>query len=82
MIVKANTHTYTENNDVAIIFIILIYNLYRSELTPVVPWLSYSPLDPRFTGSNPAGVDGFFSQRKNPEYDFLLKGIITVDPVL
>ena len=29
-------------------------------LTPVVPWLSYSPLDPRFMGSNPAGVDGFF----------------------
>ena len=27
---------------------------------PVVQWISYSPLDPRFTGSNPAGVDGFF----------------------
>ena len=25
----------------------------------MVPWLSYSPLDPRFAGSNPAGVDGF-----------------------
>ena len=27
--------------------------------TPVVPWFSYSPLDPRFADSNPAGVDGF-----------------------
>ena len=27
---------------------------------PVVLWLSYSPLDSRFAGSNPAGVDGFF----------------------
>ena len=28
--------------------------------TPVVPWLSDSPLEPRFAGSHPAGVDGFF----------------------
>ena len=27
---------------------------------PVVQWLSYSPLDPRFAGSIPTGVDGFF----------------------
>ena len=27
-----------------------------------------SPLDPRFTGSNPAEVDGFFSGRKIPEH--------------
>ena len=26
--------------------------------------------DPRFAGSNPAGVDGFFSEHKNSEYDF------------
>ena len=26
-----------------------------------------SPQDPRFVGSNPAEVDGFFSGRKNPE---------------
>ena len=32
--------------------------------TPLVPWLSYSPLDPRFVGSNPAGVDGFFQNVK------------------
>ena len=39
--------------------------------TPVVPWLSYTPLDRGFVGSNPAGVDGFFfSELKNPEYDF------------
>ena len=25
-------------------------------------------------GPNPAGVEGFFSERKNPEYDFLRKG--------
>ena len=33
-----------------------------------------SPLDPRFAGSIPAGVDGIFSELKNPEYDFLRKG--------
>ena len=27
-----------------------------------------SPLDPRFAGSNPAEVGGFFSGRKNPEH--------------
>ena len=32
--------------------------------TPVVPWLSYSPLDLRFAGSNPAGDDGFFQSIK------------------
>ena len=28
--------------------------------TPVAQWLSYSPLDPRFAGSIPVKVDGFF----------------------
>ena len=45
-------------------------------------WLSalvVSPRDPRFAGSNPAEVDGFFSGRKNPEHkssrrDFKLGG--------
>ena len=32
-------------------------------------------------GSNSAGVDGFFSERKNPEYDFLQKGSKAVGPV-
>ena len=51
------------------------YNWSHRELsTTVVQWLSYSPLDPRFAGSIPARVDGFFSERKNPEYDFLRKG--------
>ena len=27
-----------------------------------------SPRDPRFAGSNPTEVDGFFSGRKNPEH--------------
>ena len=40
---------------------------------PVVQWLSHSPLDPRLTGLNPAGFDGFL-ERKNPEYDLLRKG--------
>ena len=31
-----------------------------SELTPVVQWLSHSPLDLRLAGSILAGVDGFF----------------------
>ena len=26
-----------------------------------------SPRDPRFAGSNPTEIDGFFSRRKNPE---------------
>ena len=38
--------------------------IFNSRSTPVVPWLSYSPLDPRFAGSNPAGVDGFFQSVK------------------
>ena len=32
-------------------------------------------------GFKPGGVDGFFSERKNPEYDFLLKGSKAVGPV-
>ena len=32
--------------------------------TPVVQWLSYSTLDPRFTGSIPARVDGLFQSIK------------------
>ena len=53
-------------------------HLYTS--TPVLQWL-YSPLDQRFAGSITAGVDGFFSERKNPEYDFLRKGSKAVGPV-
>ena len=49
--------------------------------TPVVQWLSYSPLDPRFSGSIPAGVSGFFSECKNHESDFLRKGSKAVGPV-
>ena len=33
-------------------------------LTPEVPWLSYSPLDPRTAGSNPAEVEGLFERVK------------------
>ena len=40
--------------------------------TPVVPWFSYSPLDPSFAGSNPAGVDGFL-RAKNPACGSLRK---------
>ena len=32
----------------------------QTGVDPVVPWLSDSPLDPRFAGSNPAGVEAFF----------------------
>ena len=32
--------------------------------SPVVQWLSHSPLDPRFAGSIPARVDGFFQSVK------------------
>ena len=34
-----------------------------------------SPRDPRFAGSNPAEVDGFFSGRKNPEISGSLKNL-------
>ena len=34
------------------------------EVDPGCPVLSYSPLDPRFSGSNPVGVDGFFQSVK------------------
>ena len=37
---------------------------FYSSRPPVVPWLSYSPLDPRFAGSNPAGIDGLFQSVK------------------
>ena len=48
--------------------------------TPVVLWLSYLPLDPRFVGSNPAEVK-FFSECENPEYDFLWKGSKAMVPM-
>ena len=35
--------------------------------------LSYSPLDQRFAGSNPPGVDGFFQSSKNSQYEFFRK---------
>ena len=48
---------------------------------PVVS-LSYSLLESRFAGSNPAEVDEFFfSERKNPKFDFLRKGSKAVGPV-
>ena len=40
-----------------------------------------SPIPARFAGPNPAGVDGFFSERKISEYDFLRKGSKSVGPV-
>ena len=36
----------------------------REKSTLVIQWLSYSPLDPRFAGSIPAGLDGFFQSVK------------------
>ena len=36
----------------------------QQDSTPVVTWLSYSPLDQRFAGSKPAGVDGLFQSVK------------------
>ena len=40
------------------------YYLFSIKSTLVVPSLSYSPQDPRFTCSNPAGVDEFFQSIK------------------
>ena len=42
----------------------ILYILHTKESTPAVQWLSYSPLDLRFAGSIPAGVDGFFQSVK------------------
>ena len=39
-------------------------SMSKQASTPVVPWLSYSPLDPRFAGSNPAEIDAFFQNVK------------------
>ena len=64
-----------------VVLVIPFYNNYSKQSTPVVHWLSYSPLYPRLAGSIPAGVDGFFSERKNPEYDFLRKGSKAGGPV-
>ena len=50
------------------------YYIFYDESTPVVLWLSYSPLDLRFVGSNPVGIDEFFQNVKNLEYDYLRKG--------
>ena len=50
------------------------------ESTPVVQWLSYSPLDLRFTGSIPAEVNGFFQSVKILN-DFLRKGSKAMGPV-
>ena len=38
-------------------------SIYKKSI-PVVLWLSYSPLHPRFADSNPAGVDEFFQSVK------------------
>ena len=56
-------------------------DVHHEPSSPVVPWLSYSPQEPRFAGTNPAGVDRFFSKCTNPEYDFLRKGSKAVGPV-
>ena len=54
---------------------------YVLNIIIIIVIISCSPLDPKFAGSNPTGVDGFFSERKNPEYDFLRKGNKAVGPV-
>ena len=53
-------------NHLSLPFIIIIIIITIIMSTPVVPWLSYSPLDPKFAGSNPAGVNGFFECVKIP----------------
>ena len=45
-------------------FWVLIWQYQNLNSTSVVQWLSYSPLDPRFAGSIPAWVDGFFQSVK------------------
>ena len=51
------------------------------ESTPVVQGLSYTPLYPRFSSIDSGRGRWIFSERKNPEYDFLRKGSKAVGPV-
>ena len=51
------------------------FDFYREKLKKIYVFyilgglgVTCSPPDPRFAGSNPAEVDGFFSERKNPEH--------------
>ena len=49
--------------------------------TPVVPWLTCSPLDPKLVGSNPAGVDEFFQSVKILSMTSFGRQVKTVGPV-
>ena len=53
---------------------------HEDSVDPGGSWLSNSPLDPRFVGSNWPG-SMVFSERKNPEFDFLWKGCKTMGPM-
>ena len=60
----------------------IVFKFVHNLLTPMVQCLLYLPLDPRFWSSIPAGVNRWiFSERKNPEYDFLRKASKAVGPM-
>jgi hypothetical protein len=41
----------------------------------------YKPLEPEFTGSNPAEAVGFFGHPENPQYAFLRRGSKIICPM-
>ena len=43
-------------------------NYFNALSRPCGLGVTCSPRDPKFAGSNPTEVDGFFSRRKNPEH--------------
>ena len=86
---KSNQHiemvtyctSYTDNRMCQIAYNIQVLK-YGTKLVDFLYETSYSSRDPSVAGSNPAGLDGFCSERKNPEYDFLRKGSKAVGPVM
>ena len=53
-----HTHTHTHTP------FLVAHPITPTKVDPVVQWLSYSPLDPRFAGSIPTVVAGFFKSVK------------------
>ena len=53
----------------------------RETVVPAGPVVIILAIGSEVCGFKPGQGDGFFSERKNPEYDFLRKGSKAVGPV-
>src|SRR5215475_13952843 len=62
------------------VFCLVTWCAVPAAAASVVYWLACWPLVPKFAGSNPAEVVGFFG-RKNPQHAFLRKGSKAVCPM-